>query len=475
MKKLLFVTLSLCLAQLLYAAKADKNVNITVNGETRKYQLYVPSSQKDNCALVLSLHGAGGNSTDRSPFRTSVADKEGCIVVYPQGKLTAFPGLGGMSANGWSAYGEENFDTEFLLAVIEDVAKKYKIDRKRIYCCGFSNGGMMTYTMANTNSHVFAAFAAISGYPINEFHLHHTSWRPVPLLHIHGKADDFVKYSLVPNVIDNMVARNGANPVPQKTTKNGKYTKSVYEAGEGGFPVIFYEIDGMGHSDYTDNTEDGSSAQTMWNFFKQYTLDSECDTTLKWRPRIETEGYAPKSHGWTVSNGATLLKFGGTTKTDANQNVYRSLQFRTGKYKLCFKSQGEAGKTFTVKLQKTGKSSYIINTTVNVGEDVVLPFEITDGWGEYKLLMTRQSSADAITVTDIEVRSLTAEEVTGIRDMRNEKGEMRNEEGKMRNVNEEMRNGVYDLQGRRITSLPSPFNTGHSPKIYIQNGRKVLK
>ena len=454
MKKFLTITLALCCTLLLQAAKVEKDVTIKIDGKNRSYKLYVPSTAKDNCPVVLSLHGAGGHSTDKSPFRTDVADKAGCIVAYPQGLDTKFPGLGGMSAPGWSSYGEENFDTDFLKAIIEDIASKYSIDRKRLYCCGFSNGGMMTYTMANTNSHVFAAFAAISGYPINEFHLHHTSSRPVPFLHIHGKNDDFVKYSLVPSVIDNMVARNGANPVPVKTSVSGKYTKSIYEAGEGGFPIVFYEIDGMGHEPFTNKTETGNSSKTMWNFFKQYTLDAPCDTTLKWCPRIETEDYAPKSHGWTMNSGTTLLRFGGTTKTDANQNVYRSLQFRTGKYKLCFQSQGEEGKTVTVKLQKTGKSTYVLNATVNVGAAVELPFEVTDGWGEYKLTMTRPKSTDAITVTDIVVRSLTAEEVVGIKEVRGEKPEVRGR--------------YYDLQGRRLTAAPS------RPGLYIVNGQKTL-
>ena len=131
----------------------------------------------------------------------------------------------------------------------------------------------MTYAMSNVCSDEIAAFASISGYPINEFHLRHTGARPVPFLHIHGKADDFVKYSLVPTIVDEMVARLGANPVPTTTTGN-KYTKSVYAAGDGSFPYVYYEIDGMGHNDFTANIEDGSSAKTMWNFFKQYTLDS---------------------------------------------------------------------------------------------------------------------------------------------------------------------------------------------------------
>ncbi len=417
MKKTATILITLCCMLTVQAAKVNKFFNIKVGNDTRKYLLYVPNNVKANAPLVLSLHGAGGTvtTTSHDPDFNSIADKDGFIVAYPQGKNTTFPGLGGMQAPGWSSYGEENFDTDYLRAVVEDVAAKYTIDRQRLYCCGFSNGGMMTYVMANTSSHIFAAFAAISGYPINEFHLHHTSWRPVPLLHIHGKADDFVKYSLVPNVIDNMVARNGANPVPVKTTKSGKYTKSVYEAGEGGFPVVFYEIDGMGHNPFTQNTEKNSSSQTMWDFFQQYTLDSPCDTTLKWRPRIEAEGYAPKSHGWTMNSGKTLLRFGGTQNTDANQNVYRSLQLRTGSYKLCFKSAGEEGMTIAVKIEKlTGNKNTVLNATVNVGVDAVLPFTVSDGWGEYRITFTRQQTTDAISVTDIAIHSLTSEELLGI-------------------------------------------------------------
>ena len=456
MKKILTIVLALCSAVLLQAAKVNKEVTIKVGNDTRKYWLYVPTNVKENCPFVLSLHGAGGHDTDKSPFRTDVADKAGCIVAYPQGKDTKFPGLGGMTAPGWSSYGEENFDTDFLKAVVEDVASKYTIDRQRLYCCGFSNGGMMTYVMANTCSHQFAAFAAISGYPINEFHLHHTSWRPVPFLHIHGKADDFVKYSLVPNVIDNMVARNGANPVPKKTVVSGKYTKSIYEAGEGGFPIIFYEIDGMGHNDFTNNTEKNSSAQTMWDFFQQYTLDSPCDTTLKWRPRIETESYAPKSHGWTMNSGTTLLKFGGTQKTDANQNVYRSLQFQTGKYKLSFKSAGEEGKTITVKIEKlTGKKNAVLNATVDVGEESVLPFEVTDGWGEYKITFTRPSSTDAITITDLAIHSLTDEEVTKVGSITTPQSPV---DGNSR---------IYDISGNQHSHPVKGINIINNKKVIV--------
>jgi len=486
MKKIFTTAFLLCCLLSTYAAKVNKFFNVKVGSETRKYLLYVPDNVVEDAPLVISLHGAGGtvSTSSHDPDFNAIADKDGFIVAYPQGKNTVFPGLGGMEAPGWTSTGEENFDTNFLKAVVEDVAGKYTIDRNRLYCCGFSNGGMMTYVMANTSSDIFAAFAAISGYPINEFHLHHTSSRPVPFLHIHGKADDFVRYSLVPNVIDNMVARNGANPVSKKikkTNNDGTYTKSVYEAGEGGFPIIFYEIDGMGHSPFTNLTEDKSSTLTMWNFFQQYTLDSPCDPTMKWRPRIETEKYKPENHGWTINNGTTLLQFGGAQNTDANQNVYRSLQLRTGLYKLCFTSEGDAEKTIGVKIEKlTGKKNAVLDATVQVGTDADLRFEVTDGWGEYKITFTRPSEDDVISVSNIGIYSVIDNEETGIYE--NEK--MRNGE----NENSQ-RSKIYDLQGRQVHPQFSaqPFgdadyrqgaivpNARLKRGIYIINGKKIVK
>jgi len=456
MRKIFTLMMAVGCTMMLPAAKVNKFFNLTVSGKSRTYLLYVPNNVKASAPLVISLHGAGGtvSTTSHDPDFNAIADKDGFIVAYPQGLQTVFPGLGGMQAPGWTSTGEENFDTEFLKAVVEDIDKKYPLDRQRLYCCGFSNGGMMTYVMANTCSHIFAAYAAISGYPINEFHLHHTSWRPVPFLHIHGKADDFVKYALVPNVIENMVDRNGANPVPVVTTKSGKYTKNVYEAGEGGFPIIFYEIDGMGHSPFTNNTEDNSSTQTMWNFFKEYTLDAPCDTTMKWRPRIETEGYDPKSHGWSMNSRTTLLRFGADQNTDENQNVYRSLQFKDGQYKLCFHSEGDAGKTVRVRIDKlTGAKNTVLNDTVDVGGDVSLPFEVSDGWGEYRIIFYRETKNDAITISNLGIYTLTENEPVSV------------DSPSISTADSTL---LFDLQGRPIAGQPA------HPGIYIRNGKKMV-
>jgi poly(3-hydroxybutyrate) depolymerase len=461
------------MAQLLAVAGTEKDYTIKVNGKSRSYKLYVPSNVKENCPFVLSLHGSNGSANDRAPFGEDVADYAGCIVAYPSGLMTPFPiGFGG-STTGWTASGEFNDDVQFFLDLIDDVASRHKIDRKRLYCCGFSNGGMMTYAMSCVCSDVFAAFASISGFQLNEFHLRLTGKRPVPFLHIHGKSDNFVLYELMPKIVCQMVMRNGANPVPVKTVKNGKYTKSVYEATEGGFPYIYYEMDGMGHSPYTGNTEEGNSGKTMWNFFKQYTLDSPRDTTLKWRPAIETEGYVAKNYGVTMNSSSYLFYFGETPQIPGNggndkenkyHNVYRTLQFVNGKYKFCFKAQGDADKTIAVTLQKlpaSGTKGIILTTTVNAGKEYELPFEVKDGWGEYRLTMKRANNKDEITLSGLAIHSVTAQEYDELMQATPVRQASVKATGTTRPSTR------YALTGRQAAS--------NSKGLVIENGRKVLR
>ncbi len=417
MKKLVITTLLMLLCAVQSFA-LEKTINLTVKGKKRSYLLHVPSNVTENAPLVFSLHGTGGHSGDKAPMGTDVADAGGFIVVYPQGSDIYFPVFGG-TLPGWNSTGEDSEDIDFFKAIIEDVAEDYTIDRKRIYCCGFSNGGMMTYSQTNTCADIFAAYASISGFQLNEFHLHHTGVRPVPFLHIHGKNDNFVDIARMPTIIDNFVARIGANPVPVVTKESGKYTKYVYEATEGGFPYIYYTIEGMGHEAYTNKTPEGNSGKTMWNFMKEYTLDTPCDATLKWRPGLETEGYKPNSHGWTVTTKAMLFGDNPSDKYDKDknpsgkniQNVYHSLQLVKGNYKLCFKSQGDEG-TITISIKKyTGNKTEVLNQTVPIGQDATMMFACDDDFAECRFKLNATTD---VTITDLALYSATDEEMTSV-------------------------------------------------------------
>jgi 5-hydroxyisourate hydrolase-like protein (transthyretin family) len=182
-----------------------------------------------------------------------------------------------------------------------------------------------------------------------------------------------------------------------------------------------------------------------------------------WMPRIETDGYTPQNHGWTVNSGRTLLAFGSGEKTDANQNVYHSLQLTTGHYKLCFHTDGEAGKTINVRLQRLQNSKMIFSKTVEVGEDATLLFDIkNDRFGQYKLSFMRSSSSDNISVSNIVLRTAPEEDPDGVKEIKSltpalSKGEV----------------DWYDLSGRKINSQSTIHNSQLQRGIYIVNGKKV--
>ena len=115
----------------------------------------------------------------------------------------------------------------------------------------------------------------------------------------------------------------------------------------------------------------------------------------------------------------------------------------------------EEGKTIGVKIVKlTGKKNAVLDATVNVGEQVELPFEVADGWGEYKLTMTREDVADEITVTDIAIHSVP---------------EVAPDAVVAPKANAITDGAVYSLSGVRQTKNPA------GKGVYIANGKKVLK
>ena len=441
------------LVQNAFASKYNGNIQINVNGKQRTYKLYVPDNVAESAPLVLSLHGTGGSCDWGHPEFNSLADQNGFIVAYPSGENVYYPEFGA-SMPGWQATGTTSDDTDFFLAIIEDVNNRYAVDRQRIYCCGFSNGGMMTYTVACALRDTFAAFASISGFPIESMHLHQSSSKPFPFLHIHGKADDFVMHSKLHIIVDNVIARNGCNPVPTVEDVSSKCVKSVYAATDGSFPYILYEVAGMGHEAETNATEDGNSAKTMWNFMSQYRLDDVCDATLIWRPNIEQEGFDPISHGWIINRRKEVASFGRDQYTTENKNIYHSLQLTKGQYELRFHVAVTGEQIVGVKLQKlTGNKEVVLDDTLTVENeaDIVLNFATTDEWAEYHIEFKRTDKNIPIDLSRIEIHTSDVEGIVPA------------------NIGSTHSQyiGVYDLNGRRV----APDTKG----FVIVDGKKQLR
>jgi uncharacterized repeat protein (TIGR02059 family) len=233
--------------------------SIKVGSTTRQMIVYAPSSIKQNCPLIITMHGMNQTMTDQKN-QTSfqpVADANGFILVYPQSNGTTW------DLNGTS-------DINFILAIIDEMYKRYGIDRDRVYLSGFSMGGMMCYYAATKIADKIAAIAPVSGFLMSGPNA--VSSRPIPIMHLHGMNDNFVPYSNVQAHIDAWVKRNGCPPaVVTNPFSDPKSIKKYYGPGKEGVEVVFIGVSGVDHW-YSNGTGGVVSSQEIWNFCKKYSL-----------------------------------------------------------------------------------------------------------------------------------------------------------------------------------------------------------
>ena len=77
-------------------------------------------------------------------------------------------------------------DVGFTNALMDTLISQYNIDQSRIYACGMSNGGYMSFLLGCQLSHRVAAIASITGSMTLSTFNNCNHQRPVPVLQIHG-------------------------------------------------------------------------------------------------------------------------------------------------------------------------------------------------------------------------------------------------------------------------------------------------
>ena len=107
---------------------------ITVDGTRRNYIVYVPSNLGKDRPLLISCHGMNQDAAyQRGMLQIeSVADTAKFVTVFPNG-----------IDKSWDISGDK--DIRYILALIDEMERKYSIDRNCVYLSGFSMGGMFTY------------------------------------------------------------------------------------------------------------------------------------------------------------------------------------------------------------------------------------------------------------------------------------------------------------------------------------------
>lgn len=269
--RLAIAVFTLLSCEFMSAADAPSGIRetITVGGKSRTYEIYCPNGLAKNRPLLMSCHGMGQDiNYQKNQARWDlVADTAKFLVVYPAG-----------TNNSWDVGGTS--DTDFLSAIIDEMYKKYGIDKNRVYLSGFSMGSMLTYHAMTKIGDKIAAFGPVSGYP--RFGMTATSTRPIPICHVHGDADDVLPFEPgsdgagtlvgVMDGINKWVKRNNCNPTAKESKVNGCTTKYEWTGGDCDANITLYKIAGKGHW-HSNDDNCLQSSRAIWQFVSQYTLE----------------------------------------------------------------------------------------------------------------------------------------------------------------------------------------------------------
>ncbi len=210
----------------------------TVDGVERSALIYFPkdAATKDT-PVVFGFHGHGGSARQAALSFHMHKEWPEAIVVYMDGlptpgQLTDPEG----KKNGWQGRQglQGDRDLKFFDAVLETLKKDHKVDEKRIYSMGHSNGGGFTYLLWKMRGDVFAAFA-----PSGAFSIQVKSFAAKPAMHIAGRNDELVKFSHQERMIEAVKKVNGCD---EKGTEWAK--DCTLFTSKGGTPLVTMLYDG---------------------------------------------------------------------------------------------------------------------------------------------------------------------------------------------------------------------------------------
>lgn len=256
-KLILLISLLWLTGTFVHGADGFQEMSVTVDGVTRTALIHAPASAVTNPApLVFVFHGHGG--TARQAARSFHIETEWpeAISVYMQGLDT--PGqLTDPKGNlpGWQpapgAQGDR--DLKFFDAVLARLKQDYKVDPKRIYATGHSNGGGFTYLLWLTRGEVFAAVAPSAAVATYAKRL-----TPKPVMHLAGEKDTLVKFAWQQRMMEALRKLNGCDAKGEPWDKRCE----IYPSKTGTPVVTFIHPGGHGF--------DPAAPALIVKFFKQH-------------------------------------------------------------------------------------------------------------------------------------------------------------------------------------------------------------
>ena len=188
MVNLLFVVTLILFSPFVSAAQMLK-LNIQVDGLERTAEFFQPHQIKPNGALLVVLHGGGGDSKGMARVSgfNQIAENEGFSVLYPQG-IDKHWNDGRSSAN------QSVNDVNFINQLVKKVIAESTIHPSKVFGVGISNGGLMMQRLACESTTLFKAIATIAATMTQSTYKTCQPSALISVLTIHGTKDKIIPY-----------------------------------------------------------------------------------------------------------------------------------------------------------------------------------------------------------------------------------------------------------------------------------------
>ena len=256
----------------------------------RTYYMSYPDniSEQESAPLIINMHGFGSNALSQRYYSEmdEFAHEQGIAVVYPQGIVNS---IGSTSWNVGTFWDFSNLDdVGFIEEMIDKISNDFNIDQDRIYACGMSNGGYMSYELACELEDRIAAFGSVTG----NFMLNQSSGqlceftREIPIIHFHGTSDSVVDYyppsfdgALTP--FESAVFWSQYNNLNIETMEELNNNVEIYTFSNDYSSTIFkhYKVYGGEHDWFKENWGFHTSVELI-DFFLDYNLSDFYNETI---------------------------------------------------------------------------------------------------------------------------------------------------------------------------------------------------